>query len=83
MPRKPDPAGAIEVAARLGVPPGAVLYVGDSSVDMATARRAGMVPIGVAWGFRSPEELEAYGAFRVIERPPELLEFLDGGVRQP
>ncbi|MFO0892469.1 MAG: HAD-IA family hydrolase [Isosphaeraceae bacterium] len=41
VPRKPDPAAALDVAARLGVPPGAVLYVGDSSVDMETARRAG------------------------------------------
>jgi len=76
VPRKPDPAGALEVADRLGVPPEAVLYVGDSSVDMETACRAGMLPVGVAWGFRSPEELRAHGALHIIETPLELLGLL-------
>lgn len=76
VPRKPDPAGALEIASGLGVPPAAVLYVGDSSVDMATATRAGMFPVGVAWGFRSAEELRAHGAARVIEQPLELLGLL-------
>jgi phosphoglycolate phosphatase len=76
VPRKPDPAGALDIAARLGVPPGAVLYVGDSSVDMETARRSGMVPIGAAWGFRAPDELRAHGARAVIDHPLELLDFL-------
>ncbi|HEX8203355.1 MAG TPA: HAD family hydrolase, partial [Isosphaeraceae bacterium] len=42
IPRKPDPAGAWEIAGRLGLPTDRFLYVGDSAVDMETARRAGM-----------------------------------------
>jgi phosphoglycolate phosphatase len=78
VPRKPDPAGALEVADRLGIPAGRFLYVGDTSVDMETARRAGMHPVGVSWGFRPAEELWASGAGAVIDHPAELLEVLDG-----
>jgi phosphoglycolate phosphatase len=77
VPRKPDPAGAMEIAQRLGVPAERFLYVGDTAVDMETARRAGMCPIGVAWGFRPVEELRSSGAAAVIERPAELLELLE------
>jgi phosphoglycolate phosphatase len=77
IPRKPDPASALEIAASLKVDPGQVVYVGDSSVDMLTASRAGMLPIGVAWGFRSAAELREHGACAVIEHPRELLDLLD------
>ena len=77
VPRKPDPAGALEIAERLGVPVERFLYVGDTAVDMETARRAGMYPVGVAWGFRPIEELRAGGAAAIIERPADLLELLE------
>jgi phosphoglycolate phosphatase len=80
-PRKPDPAAALEIAHRLGIPVGQFLYVGDSAVDMETARRAGMRPVGVSWGFRPAEELWAAGAEAAIAHPAELLGILDG--RQP
>jgi phosphoglycolate phosphatase len=76
VPPKPDPAGALEVARRLSLPPEKIAYLGDSSIDMQTAVRAGMYPIGAAWGFRSREELLAHGAAAVIERPDELLQHL-------
>lgn len=71
--QKPDPTGAIEVATALGISPGSCLYVGDSGIDMRTARAAGMVPIGVSWGFRSEDELHRAGAVVVIHTPAELL----------
>jgi phosphoglycolate phosphatase len=77
VPRKPDPGGALDVAGRLGVAPGQVVYLGDSSVDMTTARRAGMIPIGAAWGFRSVEELRKSGATEVIAHPVDLLDLID------
>ena len=83
VPRKPDPAGALEAAGRLGVPPAAIVYVGDSSVDMTTARRAGMIPVGAAWGFRTEDELAPSGARKVIAHPLELLEFLDSEEHRP
>jgi phosphoglycolate phosphatase len=80
VPRKPDPAGAVEVAGRLRVDASEVVYVGDSSVDMETARRAGMPAVGVAWGFRPVEELWASGAQAVIEHPSELLGVIEQGL---
>ena len=75
IPRKPDPAAAIEAAEALGVPPDACIYVGDSGVDMQTAAAAGMLGVGVAWGFRPGEELRAAGALEVIDSPEVLLKF--------
>ena len=77
FPRKPDPGEALRIATQLDVAPEQMVYLGDSSIDMTTARRAGMIPIGVAWGFRTVDELQASGAVRIITHPLELLEFLD------
>lgn len=74
VPRKPDPAGALEIATALAVPVDQCIYAGDSTIDMETARRAGMVPIGVTWGFQSRTDLEQNGAPTLIERPLELLD---------
>jgi phosphoglycolate phosphatase len=74
--RKPDPAGALEVAERLRLSPAEILYLGDSAVDMRTAAAAGMFPVGVLWGFRPAEELQESGAKALIERPLEILNLL-------
>lgn len=74
QPTKPDPSGALEAAREMGVAPEKVLYVGDTAVDMETALRAGMDPVGVAWGFREIDELVASGAHVVIHHPLELLD---------
>ncbi|RMG40407.1 MAG: HAD family hydrolase [Planctomycetota bacterium] len=76
-PRKPDPAAALEIAERIGVGPQRVAYVGDTSVDMQTARNAGMFPVGATWGFRSAEELKQHGAAALAHRPLELLRVVD------
>ena len=73
VPRKPDPAGAREIAALMDLPPERILYVGDTAVDMQTANAAGMFPVGVLWGFRPLAELLDGGAQAVIEHPAELL----------
>jgi phosphoglycolate phosphatase len=74
--RKPDPAGALEVAEHLNLSPADFLYLGDSAVDMKTATAAGMFPVGVLWGFRPAEELLEGGAQALIERPLEILDLL-------
>lgn len=79
FPRKPDPAGALEIANRLQIPPANFLYLGDTAVDMQTARAAGMFPVGVLWGFRPAEELQASGAQMLIERPGEVVGLVGGG----
>lgn len=72
-PLKPDPAVALDIASRFGLPPARVVYLGDSDVDMRTGRAAGMVPVGAAWGFRTREELVESGAELVVGAPLELL----------
>ena len=52
------------------------IYVGDSEVDVATARNAGLDMIGVAWGFRGRAALEAAGAPLVADTPEQLLDML-------
>lgn len=81
-PAKPDPATALEAADALGVEPGAVLYLGDSDVDMETAIRAGMLPVGAGWGFRGAEELRRAGAVVVVEHPADVLPLLNGGATE-
>ena len=75
-PRKPNPQGALAIAAEVGVPPAAWLYCGDTDTDMATASAAGMVAVGALWGFRSADELRAAGARHLLRRPEDLLELI-------
>jgi len=74
MPKKPDPAGAMQICKLMNASPGDIIYAGDSDVDMMTAVRAGMYPAGVSWGFRSREELIRNGAAIVVDDPLEILE---------
>ncbi|MEN8190973.1 MAG: HAD family hydrolase [Thermodesulfobacteriota bacterium] len=74
IPKKPDPAGALEIARLLGLNPAEIVYVGDTSVDMTTGRDAGMFTLGVLWGFRDREELEQSGAGKIIEHPQEIVD---------
>ncbi|MGZ0163058.1 MAG: HAD family hydrolase [Planctomycetales bacterium] len=76
IPRKPDPAGVMEVAESLKVAPEECVYVGDSSVDMLTAKNSGAFAVGVAWGFRPVDELVEYGASRILDSPSDLVELL-------
>ncbi|WP_224244763.1 HAD family hydrolase [Hyalangium gracile] len=76
VPRKPDPTAALAVATELGAAPAECAFVGDTSVDMNTARNAGMYGVGVTWGFRSAEELRAEGARALATTADELLAVL-------
>ena len=76
VPKKPDPAAALAIAAELGLDPAEVLYLGDTATDMHTARAAGMVAVGVLWGFRTADELRAAGARHLITHPGELAPLL-------
>jgi phosphoglycolate phosphatase len=71
-PRKPHPEPALLVARRLRVEPSACLFLGDSGIDMKTARAAGMYAVGALWGYRGAGELRAAGAEALIERPDGL-----------
>jgi len=77
VPRKPDPTGALEVAAHVNVPPADFIYLGDSAVDMKCAISADMFPVGALWGYRSAAELQESGAQALIKHPLEILDLLD------
>lgn len=77
VPIKPDPAGALLLAQEIGLTPRDFLYVGDSGTDMRCGAAAGMDTVGVLWGFRPREELDAAGAQYLITEPMELLPLLD------
>ncbi len=70
--RKPSPEGALALLARLGVNPGRAVYVGDSHVDVETARAAAMRFVGVAWGLGGERQLRAAGAAEIVATAAEL-----------
>ena len=73
VPVKPDPIGLGLVMDALGAEQATTLYVGDSNVDMATARNGGLVSCGVTWGFRGQKELQEAGAVHLADTAEELL----------
>ncbi len=73
VPLKPDPAPARAIAREMGVVPDACVFLGDTRVDMQTARAAGLFPVGALWGFRDAQELLESGAALLIASPLELL----------
>jgi phosphoglycolate phosphatase len=76
VPKKPDCTAALRIAAELGLKPSDLLYLGDSGIDMLTATRAGMYPVGALWGFRTRQELLESGAKALVEKPQDLLMLL-------
>ncbi|MEN6473645.1 MAG: HAD family hydrolase [Syntrophaceae bacterium] len=73
-PRKPEPDAAQEMARSLNLSPQKIVFMGDSAIDMLTARAAGMFPVGVLWGFRTRDELVENGAGLLIDHPRKLLD---------
>ncbi len=74
---KPDPSVVFAILAKARVPKADVLYVGDSGVDMETARRACIDSVGVTWGFRPEKELVEYHAGTIIHKPIDILDWID------
>jgi len=75
--KKPDPAGVSAILKKWKLNPTSVCLVGDSIVDMETAKRSGVKPIGVAWGFDLPEKLLKNGAENILKTPNDLIPLLD------
>lgn len=73
QPRKPDPAAALQIAESLKFPPVEWAYVGDSGIDMQTAKAAGFLALGVTWGFRDEQELRTKGADAIAHDADQLL----------
>lgn len=70
--RKPAPEGAMAILRRFCVAPGDAFMVGDSAIDIQTARNSGMTSVGVAWGFRPAGEILDAGAEFLVYDPLEI-----------
>lgn len=70
--RKPAPDTVVEALRELGADGSRAVYIGDSDVDVLTARNAGLPCISVLWGFRSREFLEKHGAQTFVSSPKEI-----------
>jgi phosphoglycolate phosphatase len=70
--KKPDPAGILLMAKETAVPISETLMVGDSKVDVQTARNAGARSCGVTWGFQ-PETFDEFPPDFVVKRPMDLI----------
>ena len=69
---KPDPSALLAVCKAFGLSPESCVMIGDSNVDMMTARNAKMLGFGVTWGFRSREELAQNGATALFDTAEQL-----------
>ena len=70
--RKPDPHYALRICDNLGVQPTQTWLVGDTPTDIETAQRAGVIGVGITWGFRTRADLEAAGARYIVDHPEEI-----------
>lgn len=73
---KPDPGCVEDILNELGVENRECIFIGDTNVDIFTAKNAGLKSIGVLWGFRDFEELNTAGADYIVEKPSEILKIV-------
>lgn len=76
--RKPSPINVFKALEEMGVQKDETIYVGDSEVDVQTAKNAGLKCIGITWGFRDKEELVESGADYIANTPNEVFEIVKG-----
>jgi phosphoglycolate phosphatase len=69
---KPDPGGALEIAFAMGMTPENFSIIGDSTMDIETAKNAGMHAVAVTWGFHDRDRLLAAGADVIVDQPTAL-----------
>lgn len=76
FPVKPDPSVVFGILSKHPTPKAQTLYIGDSGVDMETARRACIESVGVTWGFRPESELRAHYADHIVSDPDDIIDIL-------
>ncbi len=77
VPLKPNPQIIRDIISITTFAADKILYVGDSGIDIETAKAAGVESVGVTWGFRSREELESAGADHIIDNALDILKLID------
>ena len=75
--RKPNPDAVLAAVRQMGLNVADCVYIGDTEVDLATAKNAGMACIAVSWGFRSRAQLLAAGATQIADTAEELEKLLE------
>lgn len=75
--KKPAPDGVNLALRELGAKPEECLYFGDTNTDMETGKAAGIDRVGVTWGFRGREELQAYAPEYLVDAPGEVIEIIE------
>ena len=76
-PIKPAPDSVYYILDKLSVEAFEAVFIGDSGVDMQTAKNSGMIGIGVTWGFRTKEELIENGADYMAEEPLDIIKIIE------
>ncbi len=76
VPAKPHPQVLLEIREHFKVSAEECIYIGDSDVDMITAKNAGIISVGVLWGFRTQQELLEAGAHYIVSEPKRLEELI-------
>ena len=71
--KKPNPVVALEICKTLNVRPEETIYIGDTGIDIQTAKNANMFPVGVTWGFRAQKELIDNDAKYILNHPLDLV----------
>ena len=77
LPPKPNPTSTLAICKQLGVKPSNAIFVGDSDVDIKTAKNAKIKSIGVTWGYREVGILNTAGADYIAETPNEMREVIE------
>ncbi len=75
LPKKPDPTVPLMFCRQLDVSPDDTYFIGDSEVDVKTAKNSGMHSVAVSWGFRERKRIEAEFPEVIIDTPEQLLEY--------
>lgn len=78
--KKPAPDGVFGAMAEIGAEPETTLYVGDSEVDVETARNAHLPCVAVTWGFRDKEVLESLFPEYIVDSPDEIIKLIERGI---
>jgi len=76
IPRKPDPAGLFVILDELQISKEECIYIGDSDVDMQTAKNANVTAIGVTWGYNTRDEIERAGGRMIIDDALQLADLI-------
>ena len=75
--KKPDATQLLDLLKERNIDVKDCLYVGDSDVDMMTAKNANMTSIAVTWGFRSKEVLESFNPKYIVDNPLQIKDIID------